>query len=33
VLPLADTAAAHALQEAATVGRSGGLAGKIVIEP
>jgi NADPH2:quinone reductase len=33
VLPLADTAEAHVLQEAATVGRSGGLAGKIVIEP
>lgn len=33
VLPLADTAAGHALQEAATVGRSGGLTGKIVIEP
>jgi NADPH2:quinone reductase len=33
VLPLAETAAGHALQEAATVGRSGGLTGKIVIEP
>jgi NADPH2:quinone reductase len=33
VLPLADTATGHALQEAATVGRSGGLTGKIVIEP
>jgi len=32
-LPLARTAEAHALQEAATLGRSGGLAGKIVIEP
>jgi NADPH2:quinone reductase len=30
VLPLAETAAGHALQEAATVGRSGGLTGKIV---
>ena len=33
VLPLDRTAEAHALQEAATIGRSGGLAGKIVIEP
>lgn len=33
VLPLTDTAAAHALQEAATVARSGGVTGKIVIEP
>jgi NADPH2:quinone reductase len=33
VLPLAETAAGHALQEAATVVRSGGLTGKIVIEP
>ena len=33
VLPLSRTAEAHALQEAATVGRSGALAGKIVIEP
>lgn len=33
VLPLAETAAAHALQEASTVGRTGMLAGKIVIEP
>ena len=33
VLPLAATAEGHALQEAATIGRSGGLAGKIVIEP
>jgi hypothetical protein len=30
---LAQTAEAHALQESATVMRSGGLAGKIVIEP
>jgi NADPH:quinone reductase len=33
VLPLDQTAAAHALQESATVGRSAALAGKIVIEP
>jgi NADPH2:quinone reductase len=33
VLPLAQTAEAHALQESATVMRSGGLTGKIVIEP
>jgi NADPH2:quinone reductase len=33
VLPLAQTAEAHALQESATVMRSGGLIGKIVIEP
>jgi len=33
VLPLERTAEAHALQEAATIGRSGALAGKIVIEP
>jgi len=33
VLPLSETASAHALQEAATIGRSGALAGKIVIEP
>lgn len=33
VLPLERTAEAHALQESATVGRSGALAGKIVIEP
>lgn len=33
VLPLSRTAEAHATQEAATVTRSGGLAGKIVIEP
>jgi hypothetical protein len=33
VLPLAQTAEAHALQESATVTRSGGLTGKIVIEP
>lgn len=33
VLPLERTAEAHAVQEAATIHRSGGLAGKIVIEP
>lgn len=33
VLPLTATAEAHALQEASTIHRSGGLAGKIVIEP
>ena len=33
VLPLERTAEAHAAQEAATVARSGGLTGKIVIEP
>lgn len=33
VLPLERTAEAHAVQEAATIQRSGGLAGKIVIEP
>lgn len=33
VMSLRETAAAHALQESATVGRSGGLTGKIVIEP
>ena len=33
VLPLAQTAKAHSLQESATVTRSGGLAGKLVIEP
>lgn len=33
VLPLESTAEAHALQEASTVGGSGGLAGKIVVEP
>jgi len=33
VLPLARTAEAHALQEAAAGARSGGLRGKIVIEP
>ena len=33
VITLAHVAEAHALQEAATVGGSGGLAGKIVVEP
>jgi len=33
VLPLDRTAEAHALQESATVGRSGALAGRIVITP
>jgi len=33
VLPLAETAEAHRLQEEATIHRRGGLAGKIVIEP
>jgi NADPH2:quinone reductase len=33
VFPLAETAAAHRLQEEGTIGRTGRLAGKIVIEP
>lgn len=33
ILPLEETARAHGLQEASTVGRSGALAGKIVIVP
>lgn len=33
VLPLAETAAAHRLQEEATISRAGPLAGKIVVEP
>jgi len=33
VLPLEQTAAAHALQESATLAGSGALAGKIVVEP
>jgi NADPH2:quinone reductase len=33
VLPLAEAAAAHRLQEESTVGKSGTLAGKIVIRP
>lgn len=33
VLPLAETAAAHRLQEEGTIGRTGRLDGKIVVEP
>ena len=33
VLPLEQTATAHALQEASTIHRSGAIGGKIVIEP
>ena len=33
ILPLADTALAHRLQEEATVQKRGGLAGKIVLQP
>ncbi len=33
VLPLAETAQAHRLQEASTIGKSGALAGKIVLRP
>jgi len=33
VMPLAETAAAHRLQEEATISRTGPLAGKIVVEP
>ncbi len=33
VLPLAETATAHRLQEESTVGKSGALAGKIVVKP
>lgn len=33
VLPLAETAAAHRLQEESTIGKSGALAGKIVLRP
>jgi NADPH2:quinone reductase len=33
VLPLSATAEGHALQESNTVGRSGMLSGKIVVEP
>ena len=33
VLPLASTAEAHRLQEESTVGKSGALAGKIVLQP
>jgi NADPH2:quinone reductase len=33
VMPLAETAAAHRLQEESTIGKSGKLAGKIVLTP
>jgi NADPH2:quinone reductase len=33
VLPLAETGSAHRLQEESTVGKSGALAGKIVVKP
>ena len=33
VLPLSQAAAAHRLQEESTIGRSGGLSGKIVLKP
>jgi NADPH:quinone reductase len=33
VMPLAEAAAAHRLQEESTIGKSGALAGKIVIKP
>ena len=33
VMPLSKTAEAHRLQEDSTVGRSGGLAGKIILQP
>jgi NADPH2:quinone reductase len=33
VLPLAETALAHRLQEESTIGKSGALAGKIVVRP
>ena len=33
IMPLAETAAAHRLQEENTIGRKGTLAGKIVLEP
>ena len=33
VLPLAEAAEAHRLQEDGTIGRTGRLAGKIVVEP
>ena len=33
VMPLAETAAAHRLQEQNTIGRAGTLAGKIVLKP
>jgi NADPH2:quinone reductase len=33
VLPLAEAALAHRLQEESTVGKTGALAGKIVLKP
>ena len=33
IMPLEETAAAHRLQEESTIGKSGALAGKIVIKP
>jgi NADPH2:quinone reductase len=33
VLPLSETAQAHQLQEDSTIGKSGTLAGKIVLKP
>jgi NADPH2:quinone reductase len=33
VLPLAQAAEAHRLQEAATLGQSGALAGKLILRP
>jgi hypothetical protein len=33
MLPLAETATDHRLQEESTVGKSGALAGKIVVRP
>ena len=33
VMPLAQAAAAHRLQEESTIGKSGALAGKIVLKP
>ncbi len=33
IMPLSETAAAHSLQEESTVGKSGALAGKLVLKP
>ena len=33
VMPLSQTAAAHRLQEESTIGKTGALAGKIVLKP
>jgi len=33
MLPLSEAAAAHRLQEESTIGKSGALAGKIVLKP